>query len=126
MVNCSCGQLTEDGTTLCPRCEDLHVLGLGMEALENEIRNAYRLLAKAWQPEGFQDDPALREAAETKLKDVETAFEFLTLTSTDRAYAERPVYLSSKMASAPPLLGVVPATQVAHAGSVAPVPASIT
>jgi hypothetical protein len=96
-----------------------------MEALESEIRRAYRLLAKAWQPEGFQDDPALREAAEIKLKDVETAFEFLTLTSTDRADAQRPVYLSSRMASAPPLLGIVPATQVAHAGNVAPVPAPI-
>jgi hypothetical protein len=96
-----------------------------MEALENEIRSAYRLLDKAWQPEAFQDDPALKEAAETKLKDVQTAFDFLTLTSTDRAYAQRPVYLSSKMASAPPLLGAVPAAQVAHAGSVAPVPAMI-
>jgi hypothetical protein len=125
MVHCSCGQMTEEGTTLCPRCEALHVLGLGMEALENEIRSAYRLLAKAWQPEGFQDDPALKEAAETKLKDVQTAFDFLTLTSTDRAQARRPIYLSTKLAAAPAVPNAVPATQVAHAGSVAPVPAPI-
>ena len=125
MVNCSCGQLTEEGTTLCPRCEALHVLGLGMEALENEIRSAYRLLSKAWQPESFEDDPNLKEAAETKLKDVQTAFEFLTLTSTDRAQAQRPVYLSTKLAAAPAVPNAVPAAQVAHAGSVAPVPAPI-
>jgi len=115
--------MTEEGTTLCPRCEALHVLGLGMEALENEIRSAYRLLTKAWQPEGFQDDPTLKEAAETKLKDVQTAFDFLTLTSTDRAHAQRPIYLSSKLAAAPPLPGAGSAVQVAHAGSVAPPPA---
>jgi hypothetical protein len=96
-----------------------------MEALENEIRSAYRLLAKAWQPEGFQDDPTLKEAAETKLKDVQTAFEFLTLTSTDRAQARRPIYLSTKLAAAPSVPNAVPAAQVAHAGSVAPVAAPI-
>jgi hypothetical protein len=97
-----------------------------MEALENEIRSAYRLLSKAWQPESFEDDPNLKEAAETKLKDVQTAFDFLTLTSTDRAHAQRPVYLSSRMASALPLPGAVPAARVAHAGSVAPPPAPIS
>jgi len=120
--------MTEEGTTLCPRCEALHVLGLGMGALENEIRSAYRLLSKAWQPEGFQDDPALKEAAETKLKDVQSAFEFLTLTSTDRAQARRPIYLSlsAKLAAAPTVPNAVSAAQVAHAGSVAPVPAPIS
>jgi hypothetical protein len=95
-----------------------------MEALENEIRRANRLLTKAWQPENFQDDPKLKESAEAKLKDIQTAFDFLTLTSTDRAHARRPVYLSSKLASAPPLPGAGPAAHVAHAGSVAlpPIP----
>jgi hypothetical protein len=82
------------------RCEALHVLGLGKDALENEVRGAHRLLAKAWQPENFKDEPKLKEAAETKLKDIETAFEFLTLTSTDRADAQRPVYLSSSITDA--------------------------
>jgi hypothetical protein len=125
MVHCSCGQETEVGTTLCPRCEALHVLGLGIEALEDEIRSSYRLLAKAWQPESFEDDPALKEAAENKLKDVQTAFEFLTLTSTDRAQAGRPIYLSTKLAAAPALPGAALAAQVAHAGSVALVSAPI-
>ncbi|MGO9775922.1 MAG: J domain-containing protein [Terracidiphilus sp.] len=110
--------MTEEGTTLCPRCEALHVLGLGMEALESEIRSANRLLTKAWQPENFQDDPKLKESAEDKLKDIQTAFDFLTLTSTDRGHAGRPVYLASKLAYAPPLPGAKPAAQVARAGSV--------
>jgi hypothetical protein len=93
-----------------------------MDALESEIRSSYRLLAKAWQPEGFQDDPALKEAAEAKLKDIQTAFDFLTLTSTDRGYAGRPVYRASKLAAAPPLPGTK-AAPVAHAGSVALPPA---
>jgi hypothetical protein len=71
-----------------------------VEALENEIRSAYRLLSKAWQPENFQDDPKLMESAEGKLQDIQTAFEFLTLTSTDRVQARRPVYLSAKLAAA--------------------------
>ncbi len=111
---------------MCPRCEALHVLGLGMEALENEIRSTYRLLAKAWQPESFQDDPKLQEAAETKLKDVQTAFDFLTLTSTDRGQARRPIYLSTKMAAAPAVPNAVSAAQMAHAGSVAPVSAPVS
>src|ERR1039458_4745599 len=125
MVHCSCGQQTEEGTTLCPRCEALHVLGLGMEALENEIRSAYRLLAKAWQPESFQDDPALKEAAETKLKDVQTAFEFLTLTSTDRAQAHRPVYLSTKLAAAPAVPSPISDARAISGSVAAPVPALI-
>jgi hypothetical protein len=99
---CICGQLTEEGTTLCPRCEALHILGLGMEGLEYDIRSAYRLLVKVWHPDHFQDDPKLKEAAETKLKDIHAAFDYLTMTSTDRGHAQRPVYLSTKLAPAPP------------------------
>jgi len=100
MAFCSCGQCTEEGTTLCPRCEALHILGLGMEAVDSEVRSTYRLLSKAWQPENFADDPRLKDSAEVKLKDIQSAFEFLTLTSTDRGGAQRPVYLSTRLAAA--------------------------
>jgi hypothetical protein len=99
MVLCSCGQFTEDGTTQCSRCEALQVLGLGVAALEPEIRSAYRLLSKAWQPKNFQDDPKLKESAEAKLQDIQTAFEFLTMTSSYRSLRQRPVYLSAKLAA---------------------------
>lgn len=113
MVLCSCGQFTEEGTTLCPRCEALHVLGLGMEAVENEIRSAYRLLSKAWQPGNFEDDPNLKEAAEAKLHDIQAAFDFLTLTSTDRAHGRRPEYRSAKLAAAASIPNPVSSAQMA-------------
>jgi len=100
MVLCSCGQFTDENTTLCPRCEALHILGLGIEALDNEVRSAYRLLSKAWQPENFADDPKLKDSAEAKLHDIQTAYEFLTMTSTDRIQVKRPVYLSARLAAA--------------------------
>jgi hypothetical protein len=71
-----------------------------MEALETEIRSAYRLLSKAWQPENFADDPKLKDSAEAKLNDIQAAFDFLTMTSTDRSLGQRPVYLSAKLAAA--------------------------
>lgn len=55
-----------------------------MDATESEIRKAYRLLVKVWHPDRFQTDEKLKEAAEQKLKDVNSAFEFLTSTSTER------------------------------------------
>jgi hypothetical protein len=120
MVLCSCGQFTDENTTLCPRCEALHVLGLGMEALENEIRSAYRLLSKAWQPENFADDPKLKESAEAKLNDIQTAFDFLTTTSSDRTLREqRPVYLSAKLAAAAALPTVVSDAHTAADGMAA-------
>jgi hypothetical protein len=98
---------------------------LGVEALENEIRGAYRLLMKAWQPENFQDDPKLKDSAEAKLKDIQTAFDFLTMTSTDRIHVQRPVYLSTKLAAVAAVPGPISDAR-AIAGSVAaPPPAPI-
>ncbi|MFZ1085491.1 MAG: hypothetical protein WAN35_11035 [Terracidiphilus sp.] len=125
MVVCSCGQFTEEGTTLCPRCEALHVLGLGMHALENEIRSAYRLLSKAWLPENFQDDPKLKDSAEAKLKDIQSAFDFLTLTSTDRVQARRPVYLSANLAAAAAVPAPISDAQSFHGDNSVPTPAPI-
>jgi hypothetical protein len=71
-----------------------------MEAVDSDIRSTYRLLSKAWQPENFADDQKLKDSAEAKLKDIQSAFEFLTLTSTDRVTAKRPIYLSTRLAAA--------------------------
>lgn len=125
MVLCSCGQFTEEGTTLCPRCEALHVLGLGVEALENEIRSAYRLLSKAWQPENFADDPKLKDSAEAKFNDIQLAYEFLTLTSTDRVRTQRPAYLSTKLAAAAAVPAPVSDLQMALGGVTASPPSAI-
>ncbi len=122
MVLCSCGQFTEEGTTLCPRCEALHLLGLGVEALDNDVRSAYRLQSKAWQPENFADDANLKDSAEAKLKDIQSAYEFLTMTSTDRGHVHRPVYLSAKPATAATAANPVSDAQAASSGNPSPAP----
>lgn len=75
---CFCGNPVEDDGALCPRCAALRVLELGADATEKEIKAAYRLLVKVWHPDRFQDDPALKEAAEAKLKAVNSAFVLLS------------------------------------------------
>jgi hypothetical protein len=90
MNTCSCGQLVDERSTQCPRCAALQVLGLETETTETEIRSAYRLLVKTWQPDRFQDDQKLKEAAEEKLKEINSAFEILTSTSIQRGMPDRP------------------------------------
>jgi hypothetical protein len=96
---CSCGNLFDDRCSQCPRCDALQVFGLGKDATETEIRNAYRLLVKVWQPDRLPDDPKLKEEAENKLKDINTAFESLIATSTELIGRQRPVYITSRAAS---------------------------
>jgi len=96
---CSCGNLVDLKYKQCPRCEAVEVLGVAPDAPETEIRRAYRLLATAWNPENFLNDQKSKEAAEERLKDVTTAFYFLTATSTERFREERPCYVSRGKAS---------------------------
>jgi hypothetical protein len=84
MNTCLCGDLIDDGSTLCPRCIALQALDLDMNATEAEIRKAYRQLVKVWGPDSFEGDEKLKESAEAKLNGINSAFEFLTLTSTER------------------------------------------
>lgn len=57
--------------------EALTVLGLGRDALEPDIKQAYRDLAKVWHPDRFQEDPRLREKAEATFKEINAAFDAL-------------------------------------------------
>ena len=75
---CFCGNPVEEDGALCPRCAALRVLELGTDATEKEIKAAYRLLVKVWHPDRFQGDPALKEAAEAKLKAVNSAYVLLS------------------------------------------------
>jgi hypothetical protein len=97
---CGCGGLFDDESSQCPRCEALQVFGLHKDATETDIRNAYRLFLKVWSPDNLQDDEPSKTAAENKLKDIHAAFEYLTMTSTERAQHKRPVYLTSRTNSA--------------------------
>ncbi|MGD0938628.1 MAG: J domain-containing protein [Terracidiphilus sp.] len=81
---CPCGDAVEGEGTLCRRCAAFHALDLEANAAEAEVRKAYRLLVKVWHPDRFQGDEKLKEAAEAKLKEINSAFEFLTSTTDER------------------------------------------
>ena len=68
MITCSCGALLGEKRTQCARCEALQVLGLEKDAVESEVRAAYRMLVKVLHPHQFRDDEKLREAAEENSK----------------------------------------------------------
>ena len=89
MTTCLCGNPVDEHGALCARCDALRVLGLGADATEGEVRAAYHVLVKVWHPDRFESDPALKVAAEAKLKDVNYAYEFLTSTLSDRADSHR-------------------------------------
>jgi hypothetical protein len=77
MNTCLCGNAVDQEGSLCPRCKALHILDLDASATAREIEKTYRMLVKVWHPDRFQGDPKLREAAEEKLKAINTAHAYL-------------------------------------------------
>lgn len=73
-----CGNPAETFGGLCDRCAALQTLGLGENASAAEIENAYLTLVKVWHPDRFQSDLKLKRAAEEKLKEINTAHDYLT------------------------------------------------
>lgn len=53
------------------------ILGLKPGATEEQIKQAYRDLAKVWHPDPFPNDPRLREKAQEKLKEINLAYDYL-------------------------------------------------
>lgn len=51
------------------------VLELPQGAAEDQVRRAHRELTKVWHPDRFAHDPALRQRAEDKLKEINEAYE---------------------------------------------------
>ena len=78
---CPCGDVITKGGTRCDRCDALHVLGLEYGANNDEIKNAFHILAKVWHPDRFESDQKLRTIAEEKLKEFNSAFHLLTMPS---------------------------------------------
>jgi DnaJ-class molecular chaperone len=58
---------------------DMHYKVLEIEpgASQDDIKQAYKDLAKVWHPDRFADSPRLQHKAEEKLKQINTAYEFL-------------------------------------------------
>src|SRR4051794_17106010 len=69
----------------------LEVLGLEPTASAQEIKAAYRDLAKVWHPDRFAHDPRLQQKAQEKLKEINDAYRRLLdgTTSTHSRRASR-------------------------------------
>lgn len=94
MKSCLCGNPVDGVGALCNRCIALRILELGQDATDTEVRAAYLTLVKVWQPERFESETALKEKVETKLNDIHSAHEFLTMTLGERAIWRRPRHWS--------------------------------
>lgn len=83
------------------RC--LELLGLRPGASVQEIKAAYRDMAKVWHPDRFAQDPRLQEKAQNKLKEINEAYETLTWASSGRGTradaSARPANASSSSSS---------------------------
>lgn len=90
MANCACGNLANGDGTMCQSCAALHELGLKAGATDTEVKTAYRLHVKAWHPDRFPGDEKSRNAAQEKLKSINSAYEFLTSPSSKRGQTYRP------------------------------------
>lgn len=64
------------------RC--LELLGLKPGASVQDIKAAYRDMAKVWHPDRFAHDPRLQAKAQNKLKEINEAYETLTWASSGR------------------------------------------
>jgi curved DNA-binding protein CbpA len=85
---CVCGRFTNGGRPACDRCTALAVFELPRDATQTEIKGAYRVLAKVWHPDRFQNDEQLRRKAEEKLREINSAYQVLTTAEGNDAYRQ--------------------------------------
>lgn len=66
------------------------ILGLKPHASAEEVKNAYRDLAKVWHPDRFAQDPKLQQKAQERLKEINAAYKEITTPgpSKQRAHSE--------------------------------------
>ena len=55
------------------------VLGVSQSASDEEIKKAYRNLARKYHPDNYQDNP-LSDLAEEKMKEINEAYDLITKT----------------------------------------------
>ena len=51
------------------------ILGVSKNATDDEVRNAYRELARKYHPDNYSDDNPLKELAEEKMQEVNSAYD---------------------------------------------------
>jgi hypothetical protein len=86
MTVCACGRSTNEGQSICDRCTALVLFGLSRDATLPEIKDAYRVLAKVWHPDRFHSDERLRQQAEEKLKEINSAYHLLNTTPAEEPH----------------------------------------
>lgn len=91
MYKCYCGNIIEDESELCPRCRALKVLELTSSASPALIEDTYRHLHKIWNPDRFLLTRKWRRRAEEKLKEIQTAYEWLRTTNSMESPQTLPV-----------------------------------
>jgi hypothetical protein len=90
MNTCACGKPADGDGTTCQQCSALHELGLRTGATDAEVKAAHRLYVKAWHPDHFPGDEQSKNAAQEKLKTINSAYDFLTSPSSRKGPAYRP------------------------------------
>ena len=105
MNTCACGRVADGDGTQCLRCAALQQLGLKAGASEAETKAAHRLHVMAWHPDRFPGDEKSRDAAEEKLKSINSAYEFLLSLTSKRNQLERPEEGAQNMAGQSPTAG---------------------
>ena len=55
------------------------ILGVSPNASDDEVKRAYRELARKYHPDNYQDNP-LADLAQEKMKEINKAYDFITKT----------------------------------------------
>ncbi len=51
------------------------ILGVGRDATDEEVKNAYRNMARKYHPDNYADDNPLKELAEEKMQEINAAYD---------------------------------------------------
>jgi hypothetical protein len=85
MKICSCGNVAEENSAQCARCNALEALELKADASTVDIESASEVLSRAWNPDRFEDGSPMKVVAEEKLKAISAAYSFLIRSSVQAA-----------------------------------------
>lgn len=83
--------------------KNYQLLGLKVGATPNEVKQAYRDLVRVWHPDRFGHDDRLRLIAQSKLKELNGAYESLKAHAFEAALVPEPAAAPDATPAAPPM-----------------------